>query len=155
MSKTEACFIDANVNTVKRTQADAESTAAVTPKLFGPSIEGVNNNTVWISDLTDPVHIDIFPWDEMLDGDVVVLTLSGRDAAGDVVPDQVVQHTLSSLDVGQKLVFDVSKADISVYGENGHTGETGTLILFYTVNGLRSPESVFDVNGSLSHETGI
>lgn len=121
--------------------------STVSRELFGPSIEGVNNNTIWVADLPEPVLVDIFPWAEMLDGDVVVLTLSGRDAAGDLVPDKTFQHTLSSIDVGQKLVFEVNKADISVYGENGHVGETGTLVMFYTVNGLRSTESIFAVHG--------
>ncbi|MGC6061425.1 hypothetical protein [Enterobacter kobei] len=119
----------------------------ISRELFGPSIEGVNNNTIWVVDLSEPVLVDIFPWAEMLDGDVVMLTLSGRDAAGDLVPDKTFQHTLSSIDVGQKLVFEVNKADISVYGENGHVGETGTLVMFYTVNGLRSAESIFAVHG--------
>ena len=153
MKKNSTFSPEVNMSAATCSQASVENISAMMPKLFGPSIEGVNNNTIWAVDLTDPVLVDIFPWEEMLDGDVVALTLSGRDAAGNLVTDKVLQHTLSSIDVGQKLVFEVNKSDISVYGENGHVGETGTLVMFYTVNGVRSPETIFAVHGAEGSDT--
>ncbi|PTT46218.1 Ig-like domain-containing protein [Aeromonas sp. HMWF016] len=100
---------------------------------YPPYLPEQPNTDVYLTDLSDPVIVDIIPWPGMQDGDEIILTLSGENAAGFAVPDFDVKHRIS--DPTEIIIaLKIAKRQFNLYGGT-HQNEYGRLTLSYTVNG--------------------
>lgn len=114
--------------------------------LIPPVIEGVASSNIHLENLPDPVEVLIIAWQGIELSQVLMLTLSGTDAAGFTVPDYNVTHTITDT---ANITINIPRAQFQRYGGE-YDYEFGTLMLSYTIDGVSYPnnESIYHVYGS-------